>query len=125
MIMSDDDSVDWKPATVAEVKQILEVDLAACDPEQLAVFERYAVEPYPAPILRYGQTESVIVVARRNGEEVIYWEDVEEGFNVSPIDRSGTILEHWCNQDQLPFALNAWVEGRSLSGRFGPARPIS
>jgi hypothetical protein len=123
--MSDDDSsIDWKPATIAEVKQILNQDLAGCDAEQKAVFHRYAVEPYTAPIIRYGQAESVIVVARRN-DEVIYWEDVEEGFNVSPIDESGTILEHWCNQDQLPYALNASVEGRSIPGRFGPARPIS
>lgn len=121
---NDDSSIDWKPATTAEVKQILEQDLAACDSEQKAVFDRYAVEPYTAPIIRYGQLESVIVVARRN-DEVIYWEDVEEGFNVSSVDESGTILEHWCNQDQLPYALNAWVEGRSLPGRLGPARPIS
>lgn len=101
--MSDDDSsTDWKPATIAEVKQILKKDLATCNAEQKAIFDRYSVEPYAAPIVRYGQPESVIVVARRN-DEVIYWEDVEDGFNVSPIDKNGTILEHWCNQDQLPM----------------------
>ena len=117
-------SIDWNPSTIAEVKQILQQDFAVCDAEQKAAFYRFAVELYAAPIVRYGRPESVIVVARRDNE-VIYWEDVEEGFNVSPIDGNGTILEHWCNQDQLGHALNAWIEGRSLPGKFGPTHPIS
>ena len=123
--MSDDESsMEWKPASIKEVKEILQKDLSDCDQEQLAVFNEFAVEPIAVPIVRYGQTESVIVVARRNNE-VIYWEDVECGFNVSPIDENGIILEHWCNQDELRWALNRWVDGRSLPGRFAPARPVS
>jgi hypothetical protein len=72
----------WHPATVEEVKKIVRDDLAECDEEQLVAFKRYAVEPYVAPILRYGEMENAIVVARR-GDEVIYWENVEEGFNAS------------------------------------------
>lgn len=54
-----------------------------------------------------------IVVAARNGSDVIYWEGVEDGFNVSPISADGQVLEHRCNQDGLGFALNGWIEGRS------------
>jgi hypothetical protein len=69
--------MEWKPPSVEEVKKIVERELANCDREQLAIFGRYAVEPYLAPILRYGEMDNVVVVARK-GEEVIYWEDVEE-----------------------------------------------
>ena len=78
---------------------------------------------YVAPILRYGQIENAVVVARR-GDEVIYWEDVEEGFNLSPVSPDGQILEHWSNQDELRFALNAWIDGRTRTVRLGPATPI-
>lgn len=98
--------MEWKPATVEAVKKIIEGDLPACDDEQVAAFKKYAVEPYPAPISRYGKMQSVVVVARRR-DEVIYWEDVEEGFNLSPVASDGRILEHWCNQDELRLALNA------------------
>lgn len=108
---------------VAEVRSIVVEDLKACDAEQMAAFNEYAVESYVASIVRYGRMESAVVVARK-GNEVIYWEDVEEGFNVSPVDSNGQILEHWCNQDSLGFALNAWIEGKPQSGRFGPARAI-
>jgi hypothetical protein len=49
------------------------------------------------------------VVVARNGGEVVYWEDVEEGFNLSPIDNNGLIVEHSCNQDDLGIALRPWL----------------
>lgn len=115
--------MEWKPPSVKEVRSIVETDLASCDREQLATFRRYAVEVYVAPILRYGAMESVVIVARK-GNEVIYWEDVEEGFNVAPIAEDGQILEHWCNQDELKYALDAWIDGRKRTPRLGPAIPI-
>ena len=50
--------------------------------------------------MRYGKMETVVVVAR-NGDRVIYYEDVEDGFNVSPLSSDGQVLEHWCNQDEF------------------------
>src|SRR5580658_8680192 len=90
--------MEWQPTTVESVKKIIECDLKACDDEQVAAFKRHGVEPFRAPILRHGKMESVVVVAQRR-DEVIYWEDVEEGFNLSPVTADGRVLEHWCNQD--------------------------
>jgi hypothetical protein len=74
--------MEWKPATVEEVKTIVQGNLAECDAEQAAAFERYRVESYLASLVRYGKLDSVVVVARR-GAEVTYWEDVE-GVSISP-----------------------------------------
>jgi hypothetical protein len=109
--------------TPDEVKEIIQRDLADCDDEQVTVFSKYAVEPYLAPILRYGEMDKVFVVARK-GDEVIYWEDVEDGFNVSTISQDGQIFQHFCNQDELRFALNAWIKGRGRTVPLGPAIPI-
>jgi hypothetical protein len=103
--------MEWRPATIDEVVQIVRDDLARCDAEQVAVFNRHRVEPYHAPILRAGQMESVVIIARK-GNEVMYWEDVEEGFNLSPIGLDGGILEPGAAQDELPSALNHWIESR-------------
>jgi len=111
----------WQPSTIEEVQRNVERDLKTCDAERDAIFARYAIEPYIASIVRNGANESVVVIARKENE-VIYWEDVEEGFNVSPIDSDGLILEHWCNQDELGLALNAWIKGRGLATRV---RPVS
>ena len=111
------------PVTIEDVKDIIAGDLANCDAEQFAAFQQYKVEPYYAPIVRYGNRDSVVVVARRRSA-VIYWEDVEEGFNVSPLGDDGIILEHWCSQDELGLALNSWIEGRNPRTKLGAAEPI-
>jgi hypothetical protein len=121
--MKDRSMDEWKPTTIEDVKQVIARDLTVCDTEQLLVFGRCAVEPYLAPIVRYGNHDTVVVVAR-NGNEVMYYEDVEDGFNVSPVGPDGEILEHWCNQDELNFALNYWIDGRKPSWKCGPVRPI-
>jgi len=107
----------WHPATVDEVRRLITKDLRGCDDEQVSAFEQYTVKPFLAPITRYGKRETVVVVARK-GDEVIYYEDIDEGFNVSPISTDGVIVEHWCNQDDLGSSLNTWVEGRG-SGKLG------
>jgi hypothetical protein len=114
---------EWQPASIEYVKQLIDRDLPDCDEEQLALFKRCAVEPYIAPITRYGNSNTVVVVAR-NGNESSTTRDVEDSFNVSPVGPGGVILEHWCNQDELKFALNYWIESRTPWGKFGPAQPI-
>jgi len=108
---------------LAQVQREIESDLPRLDADQLTTFKKHAILPYCAPISRYGCIENVVVVAR-NGDEVIYWEDVEEGFNVSPVGQDGRILEHWCNQDDLGLALNSWIHGRQGTPRLGPAQQI-
>jgi len=105
--------MEWEPASVESVKQIVHEDLANCDQKQVAAFEAYCVEPRLAPIIRYGKLENVVVVAQK-GNQVVYWEDVEEGFGVSPVSPDGKILQQDCNQNNLGLALNAWIEGRGL-----------
>ena len=75
-----------------EVKKIVRDDLAECDEDQIGAFQIYAVEPHVAPIIRYGKLENVVVVARK-GDEAIYWEDIEEAFNLSVITPDGRILD--------------------------------
>ncbi len=114
---------DWKPATIEQVRDTVVHDLRRANAEQVETYNRVVVEPFRAPLLRYGIEESVGVVARK-GDEVIYYEDVEEGFNISPISQDGRILEHWCNQDDLGVALNRWIEGRHRYGLVWRARPL-
>lgn len=98
--------MDWSPASIEEVNKIIEAGLSSCTERESALFKLYAVPPFAAPILRYGQPETVIVVARK-GDEVMYWEDVEEGFNTSLL-RDNRIIDHSCNQDSLGAAIARW-----------------
>jgi len=98
--------------------------LKKCNPQQITTFQQHSVDPYFASILRYGNREQVVVVAEKSGE-VMYWEDVQEGFNISPVGSDGQILQHWCNQDDLGVALNEWIEGRRKNQNLSPAKPLN
>ena len=63
--------MDWAPASIREVEMITEADLSSCTEQERVVFTLYAVPPFHAPILRYGKTEMVVVVARK-GDQVLY-----------------------------------------------------
>ncbi len=102
---------------------IIANEVLRLSPEQRSLWESCRVPPRRVPILRYGSHEQVFVVAIRSGE-AIYWEDVEEGFNISPLGSTGEILEHWCNQDELRWALNRWLEPNRHHGNLGPAEPL-
>lgn len=112
----------WKPATIEQVKAIVAQASASFDAEQCVAFERYRVEPFVAKLHRLDEWEDAVVVARKD-DRVIYWEDVEEGFNESPM-ADDRILEGWCNQDMLGVALNRWIEGREGPSNFGGPEPL-
>ena len=100
--------MEWRPATIEAVCQIVQENLLSCDPNQIAAFEKYRVSPRYAPILRLRNLEHVVVIAKKENQ-VIYWNDIEEGFGVSPIDAEGRITDEDSSQNDLGLALNAWI----------------
>lgn len=94
----------WSPASKEEVEVRVADELPACEPDLALWFDQIRVEAFAAPIARRGIIESVIVIARVAGY-VVYFEDVEEGFNFAPFGASGTIdqpdYEQWALQHVL------------------------
>lgn len=56
---------------------------------------------------KYGSEGNGFWVVALMGNTVIWYNDIEEGFNRSRYDKYGTIAEYWCNQDELDIAINA------------------
>ena len=100
--------MSWVPITKNELEDIINQQLAECTPDLIAIFNEYRVPLVLAPIVRFKSIEGVFIVARKNNN-VLYYEDIEEGFNFSPIDENGMIKERWCNQDSLRSAIHKWL----------------
>lgn len=75
---------------------------------QQKAFKQIRMAPRATPIVRGDNVESVFVVAER-GNEVLYYEDVEEGVNVSPLDSDGVIANPGFEQWELGDALHHWL----------------
>lgn len=68
------------------------------------------------------------------GRQVLWYNDIEDGFNISRYTTFGTIDEYWCNQDELHHvmyslrrqlntgeAAGRWESPQALSGGTGDA----
>ena len=94
----------WQPISAEELDALIATQLADCSPEQRQFFERCKVARHLAKIDRLGATETVFVVARA-GDLALYYEDVEEGFNISLLRLDGSIASPGHEQWELCSAL--------------------
>ena len=94
----------WSPATAEEVASIVERDLRECPEDLASLFQSIRIPLSAVPIVRFGNLEYVFVVAEKDGV-VIYYEDLEEGFNLSRLAADGSIATPRCEQWKLHHAL--------------------
>lgn len=100
----------WKPISIAEFEKLFIEEKSNLPDVALQAFERFALPISTAKIRRSEQydDEEVFVVAK-SPKGVIYFDDVEWGFNFSPIDSRGHILEHGASQMNLADAVESWL----------------
>jgi len=55
----------------------------------------------------YGDTGGGFWVVAVLGELVLWYNDIEEGFNISRHKNFNEIKDYWCNQDELEWAVQA------------------
>ena len=96
----------WHPISRVELDSLVDEDYALFSDEERSAFERHGVEPRHAIIRRseIAGNEKVYVIWQK-GNLVIYYDDVEGGFEFSRIDESGVLIDHYCNQNTLQGAM--------------------
>ena len=102
----------WQPITRSEFDALFDEQQTQLSPDERQAFDQYRVPLQTAGIRRskmYG-IERVHVVAR-SGPGVLYFDDVEYGFNVSEVDSQNIILQPGGSQFTLSEAVRAWIMG--------------
>jgi len=115
--------VNGEPLSRTELDELIARDLSQCSPEQAALFSGIAIVPTKWQLSPWGdQGGGFWAVAVTDGR-VIWYNDIEDGFNVSRFHDDGTIPadEYWCNQDSLRHALYAVTNDLP---RLGPPQPL-
>ena len=93
---------DWKPITDSEFDELFKVQYAELSEAQRNAFDQFRVPFWKATVRRsetYGD-ETAFVVAQKE-DSVIYFDDVENGFNISIVDSMRRILDPGGSQDTL------------------------
>ena len=94
----------WQPATRDEVETLLNKGVAALHPLHRAHFERMRVAPRRVPVTSV-PGEYVYVVAEFEGK-VLYYADVEDGWELAALNEAGGITERGCNQFELTHIMH-------------------
>jgi hypothetical protein len=94
----------WQPISPSELELVVEQQLRACTSGQRNAFSARRVPFYAVPIHRLGAVESVLVVAEFP-QGLLYYEDVEEGFEFGVLGEDGAIPSQGCNQYELKHVL--------------------
>jgi hypothetical protein len=99
----------WKPISRAELQAMMERDLAECSDEQRAYFARVAFAPEKWSLRPLGDLGGGFWAVAADADRVLWYNDIEDGFNVSRFVHRGRIPddEYRCNQRTLGEALPA------------------
>lgn len=95
----------WEPMTVQELEALIARQLQDCSPQQQAAFALLRVPIHPVRLHRLGLIEPVLVVARFP-QGLLYFEDVEYGFEIGVPGADGVLPTGGCNQLELVHVLN-------------------
>jgi hypothetical protein len=95
----------WKPKSLSDLNAMIAEDLKACAPELRALYARTQVPPEKWGQAPWGDPGGGFWAIAVHEGRVLWYNDIEAGFNVSPFSRWGEIGYYVCNQDELQYAL--------------------
>jgi hypothetical protein len=90
---------DWKPATPERVQALLEAAVAGLHPAHRVRFQEVRV-PFRTVPIDVHPGETVVVVAEHKGK-ILYYSDVEDGWELDAPSSSGGIRERGASQFEL------------------------
>jgi hypothetical protein len=117
--------MDWEPISREALDSLIAEQLAEATADERALFARTAIAPAKWQLSPWGDLGGGFWVVAVMDDRVLWYNDIEDGFNVSRFTAAGTIpsAEYWCNQDELRWAIAAL--GGKPQGKFGPPEPLS
>ena len=118
----------WRPLNEAELYDMLNSAWERMSFPQRRLWEAIRIEPQKWVSHPYGDLGGGFWAVAVLGQTVVWFNDIEDGFNRSPYTTHGTIGAYRCNQSQLEWTiqhlLDAIADG-SDSGPFaGPPQPL-
>lgn len=103
----------WQPISKEELEALMNECLCDADDDVLNAWAAMRIEPMKWQCPPWGDEGGGFwVVAIRNGM-VTWYNDIEDGFNESPLVREGIISEYRCNQDDFSQYLQRFPEARN------------
>ncbi|WP_035060713.1 hypothetical protein [Andreprevotia chitinilytica] len=99
--------MSWQPISESKIWDKIICAESEMNPAQLRLWEVIKITPVKWQQSPYGNLGGGFWVVAILGQFVIWFNDIEDGFNVSSYEQYGFIKEYWCNQDELDLAVQS------------------
>lgn len=115
--------MDWEPIPEVLLWDLINEAESRMTPPQARLWKATRVPPQKWVEKSYGMLGNGFWAVAVIGSTVIWYNDIEHGFNESPYSSFGTIDEYWCNQDDLDltvqYVLNRIESGQEYAPKCG------
>jgi hypothetical protein len=116
--------VDWQPIAREALLERVAQGVARMEPAERRLWMMMRIEPVKWRQEPYGRDGEGFWVVGLIGTSVLWYNDIEDGFNRSKYANHGEIQDYWCNQDELDVAVkylvSALEHGADLVGMSVP-----
>lgn len=117
----------WKPLTEEGLWDLLNAAWLRMSIQEQRLWEAVRIHPMKWRQSPYGDLGGGFWAVGVIGEIVVWYNDIEDGFNCSRYPNYGEIGEYWCNQDGLDVAIRNLLgrieHGYDLGPNMGPPCP--
>lgn len=97
----------WLPISLQELNDLIRESEAIMSPAQRRLWDCIRIEPVKWRGGSYGDEGGSFWAVGVLGGSVRWYNDIEDGFNVSRYSTYGEVAELWCNQDSLYHRISA------------------
>lgn len=120
--------MNWRPTSESEIWDMINQAFERMTLEQRRVWDVIKILPQKWSQDPYGDEGGGFWVVAVIGETVIWFNDIEDGFNRSSFNVFGKINEYFCNQDNLEWQVQNVIDnlktGYDAAGYAGPPQAI-
>lgn len=100
----------WTPISEERLRKDIELSEQALNGAALNFWNMIKVKPEKWACPPVGDQGGGFWVVGLYGSNVVYYNDIEEGYNVSAYNKFGVIEEYYCNQSELFQFIESIVE---------------
>ena len=119
--------VSWTAASEEQIWSFINEGVQNLSGAESRFFEAIRVMPHKWQLDPWGEYGKGFWVVGIIGQTVLWYNDIEDGFNHSQYSKFGEIGEYWCDQDSFYFAvklLKSYVDTGHAHGKMSPPKPI-
>jgi hypothetical protein len=119
--------MEWQPIAEGDLSNLIAIAVGVMEPRARSLWNLIRVRRVKWELHPWGDEGCGFWVVAVIGVQVVWYNDIEDGFNVSRYETPGAIAEYWCNQDELQHTMQALlrqIETGEPPGKFGPPEPL-